>query len=131
MLKSQVSHMARRKIKGPDRFFFYSRKIGKVLYLANDMEVRFAEKLEKSPNVLLYDYESIEIPYSYEGNTHITKPDFPVILLGNIRKLYELKKHLRADKKTIAKSEGIRQWGQAHGWEFELVTEESMRELLL
>jgi len=95
-------------------------------------ELRFFTILEHLDFVHLYDYESIRIPYIYDGIKRHYVPDFFVEFIGGRRCIVEVgtstyKVHV--DGKTKAKQDATVEYCKKRGFEFFIATEYTLYNL--
>jgi len=111
---------------------FLSEKLNKKFNYRSLYELRFFTILEHLDFVHLYDYESIRIPYIYDGIKRHYVPDFFVEFIGGRRCIVEVgtstyKVHV--DGKTKAKQDATVEYCKKRGFEFFIATEYTLYNL--
>ena len=104
---------------------YSSPKNGNVeVYLRSSYEVRFAQMLDESDNVICWEHEPFRIPYLFEGSTHNYVPDFLITHTNDERELVEVKPAvLRGSDVVQTKESAARAWCDQNGVSFRIVSE--------
>ncbi|ASD52079.1 endonuclease [Pseudomonas phage PspYZU05] len=67
------------------------------------------------------EYESLRIPYEFEGSTHIYITDF---ISHTEKMVYEIKPNSMMDSKALAKKKYASEWCKENGYEYVFITED-------
>jgi hypothetical protein len=74
-------------------------------------ELTVALYLDQNPEVLLYEYESINIRYAVAGRYRTYTPDFLIVYKDGKKVIVEVKRADKlTDRKVIAKATATRKW---------------------
>lgn len=105
---------------------YSSPKNGNVeVYLRSSYEVKFAQMLDESDDVVCWEHEPFRIPYLFKGSTHNYVPDFLINRTNNERELVEVKPAVLCDSAVVqAKESAARAWCDQSGVSFRIVSEE-------
>lgn len=110
ILPPPVGHYTAQKGSGPDM----SMCIG----YRSELELRVMEVLDASPDVQVWEYETLNIPYL----DTVTKPDFVVQMVDATGRLVEAKGRAWMAA-SAGKIEAARAWCENHGALYFLVTD--------
>jgi len=89
-------------------------------------ELIVAKTLDSNPDVISYEYESIQIPYVTAGKHHDYYPDFIITYKSGKRVIVEVKRQDKvANRVVVAKAAAARRWitEQNNGWTYEIWTD--------
>jgi hypothetical protein len=112
--------------------YFQSEKCGRDFYYRSGMECEILECLEQIPGVVKWDYESIEIPYFFEGKLHKYIPDFIITYSTGEIEIIECKPSKQTDlPKNKAKAAAAEEYCRARGWSYNYLTEVVLNKLKL
>ena len=102
---------------------FFSTKNGKdVPYRSTFGELTYIKWLERNPEVSSYEYEPVRISYFFEGQKHITIPDFLVHYTDGHTELVEVKMEWKVQNiQEQLKIEAVKRYAMEHNWIFRLV----------
>ena len=72
-------------------------------------------------NNIKVEYESLRIPYMFEGNSHVYITDF---ISHSEKKVYEIKPNSMIDDRALAKEKYAKEWCKENGYEYTFITED-------
>jgi hypothetical protein len=100
---------------------------GKTVYLRSSYESVFARALDVDPDVLMWEYEPVRIPYVFEGSVHNYVPDFMVTPCSGSLTLVEVKPECLVDvHKNVVKRKAAEAWCETNGVGLLTVTENEL-----
>jgi len=102
-----------------------SRKMnGKEIHYRSGYEREVYGLLESLNEVVEYDTETVEIPYSFNGRQHKYLPDLQIIFANGTVELWEIKPATQTNHpRNLAKWDAARYYCNVRGWKFNVVTE--------
>lgn len=79
-------------------------------------ELTVCKALDVNPEVIRYEYESLQIPYLMGGKQHTYTPDLLIAYKSGKKVIAEIKRADKlTDRKVIAKATAVRQWLRDNG----------------
>lgn len=111
---------------------FFSEKLNKTFHYRSSYELRFFSILENLDDLQKYDYESIRIPYNYNGITYTYVPDFLIIPNNDIMAIVEAGTYtfkIYKDNKTKAKHNAAVNYCIQNNMNFLIVTEKELNKM--
>lgn len=103
--------MARRRKKRYITGIHHSPKCKTPINYRSSWELTVALYLDQDPNVLSYEYESINIRYAIAGRYRTYTPDFLILYKDGKKVIVEVKRADKlTDRKVIAKATATRKW---------------------
>lgn len=109
---------------------YTSTKTGVEMYHRSSWELAFMKWLDADPRVVSYQYESIRIPYCFNGNKRWYVPDFLVEWTGGVKYMYELKpKEFLDDERTQKKAFAACGYAHNNGLHYDVLTREKLVEM--
>jgi len=89
----------------------HSPKCSTPINYRSSWELTVAQYLDQNPDVLSYEYESINIRYAVAGRYRTYTPDFLVLYKTGKKVIVEVKRADKlTDRKVIAKATATRKW---------------------
>lgn len=89
----------------------HSPKCPTPINYRSSWELTVAQYLDQNPDVLSYEYESINIRYAVAGRYRTYTPDFLVLYKTGKKVIVEVKRADKlTDRKVIAKATATRKW---------------------
>lgn len=90
----------------------------RVIHVRSSWERTYAQKLDEDPAVLSWTYESVAIPYIFDGKRRNYVPDFLVVRDGSTIVVEVKPQSLREKPLNAAKFKAAEQWYQEKGMMF-------------
>jgi hypothetical protein len=109
---------------------FYSKKNGKEIHYRSGYECEVYKLLEMAHEVIAYDTEQVEIPYSFGGKQRRYYPDLHILFNDGSVEIWEIKP---ASQTSLPINEA--KWNSAkafclnRGWKFNVMTEVGIGQL--
>lgn len=130
IFKTFSNGKAKTKVKFKTGDFISEKQNGKAIHYRSGYELQVYECLEKIDEVVSYAAEPLEIPYIFEGKPKKYRPDIAIYFSDGKRLLVEIK----PAKQTAlpinnAKWSAAKDFCEARGWLFEVLTEVSIEKL--
>ena len=127
--KMSVARLQHLQTAGFDLMGHQQTRWGLMPYRSS-WELTTIRHLNSNPNVTSVRYESVVIPYDFDGMQKNYVPDFLVENLQGETYLVEVKpkKFLLTDPKTQAKIEAAKVYCTTHGWSLVLITEAELKD---
>lgn len=113
-----------------------SPKCSSPIHYRSGWELTVAQTLDNNPDVISYEYESLQIPYVVAGKRHDYCPDFIIAYKSGKRVIVEVKRQDKlSNRVVVAKAVAARRWitEQNNGWTYEIWTDavvEAFKKLL-
>lgn len=109
---------------------FVSQKNKKEFQYRSGLECELFEILETVSIVKQYDYESIEIPYTFDGKSRKYIPDYIVVYQNGDKEVLEVKPSSQTDLPiNKAKWDAAEAYCKFRGWTFNVINEIGIRKL--
>ena len=105
---------------------YKSAKCPILIHYRSSWERTVCEMLDRNPEVVSYEYESVIIPYLLAGKTRKYYPDFLIRYKSGRVSLVEVKRQDKLTTKIVmTKAQAARQWivEQKNGWTYEVWTD--------
>ena len=107
---------------------YESPKCSNIIHYRSSYELRYLRILDADTNVISFEYESLYLPYEYEGKSHVYIVDFIINYSDNTSKLKEVKPyHKLTEDLVVLKAEVGRKYAETLGIEYEFVTEKDIK----
>jgi len=110
----QIKKVTKRKRKRKKHYItgiHHSPKCPTPINYRSGWELTVALYLDQNPEVLLYEYESINIRYAVAGRYRTYTPDFLIVYKDGKKVIVEVKRADKlTDRKVIAKATATRKW---------------------
>jgi len=108
-----------------------STKMKKGFIFRSGMEESVFKALDDHKDILAYEVEPFVIEYFFEGANHKYTPDVFVTFQDGKEEIWEIKPENQTEMAiNKAKWEAARQAGKMRGWEFKVITEKSVKNLI-
>ena len=89
----------------------HSPKCPTPINYRSSWELTVAQYLDQSPDVISYEYESVNIRYAVAGKYRTYTPDFIVLYKSGKKVIVEVKREDKlTDRKVVAKAIATRKW---------------------
>jgi len=117
--------------KNSKKGWHFSKKTDKWYYYRSSYEELMYNILDNAEDVVTYETECFRIEYYLEGELHITIPDIFVSFDDGSQTIIEVKtEYMLSDDKTLAKIEATQNFSEDNGYNFCLVTESILNDLI-
>ena len=118
-----------KKRKGvPICTFPASKPNSRVIRVEGLLERDFCYHLEFASSVVEYDSQPYPLRYIFDGQEHYYTADFFVLYTDGTKKLFEVKDSRYLDDETKELLNIVEEFANAGGYEFEIITEKTIRE---
>ena len=124
--------MKRRNLKNrkgiPICTFPASKPYSRLIRVEGLLERDFCYHLELASSVVEYDSQPLPLKYIVDGQAHHYTADFFVLYNDGTKKLFEVKDSRYLDDETKELLNIVEEFANASGYEFEVITEKTIRE---
>lgn len=110
--------------------WYESNKMGKRMHYRSGYECTVYECLDADHDIAAFEVEPFEIPYVFEGETHIYIPDLFVTYVSGVQEIWEIKPANQTMlSKNKAKWSAAARVAQARGWQMIVQTEKGIEKM--